>query len=177
MKKVKCIDNCEGGLRLTVGKIYDVVEVDGDCYSVENDQGGIGSYRKYRFTDKDVYTLTLSEEEKDVLICALRNVGGCPVNSPRKFAKNILQKIGDYTVYIAGTRSKYSDLFSDNKSELFFNDFPPELKEEPLQEQPAKNSLQLKAEIDFSDAKKDIEELTELLKQVEVIKNRIFKEN
>ena len=60
----------------------------------------------------------------------------------------------------------------DPDATIMFNDFPPE----PAKTEFVKNTLTLKEEIDFGDAKKDIEELTELLKQVEAIKNRIFKE-
>jgi len=167
MKKVKCIDNCGGGLSLTLDKIYDVLGEAGDNYNIECDTGGLNLYRKYRFTDGDIYTLELSHEELVTIRVLSGSVLGHDTLSPRKHNNSIYRKLCDILgSYDTDDLIEYELLRGRT---IEFDNYP-------IQEEPTKNSLQLKAEIDFSDAKKDIEELTELLKQVEVIKNRIFKE-
>lgn len=167
MKKVKCIDNCGGGLNLTIDKIYDVLGEDGNNYNIECDTGGLCSYKKYRFTDADIYTLELSHEELVTMRALSGSVLGHDTLSPRKHTDSIHNK----------TCNLLDSFDVDDLIEYeLLRGRTIEFENYPIQEEPTKSSLQLKAEIDFSDAKKDIEELIELLKQVEVIKNRIFKE-
>jgi len=114
---------------------------------------------------KNSYQIVLTQEEANTLLVLTGNVTGSCESSPRKHTDSVHRRLTD----MVGT---YGYLTLEGKllnTTADFDDYP-------IQEEPAKSSLQLKAEIDFSDAKKDIEELTELLKQVEVIKNRIFKE-
>lgn len=114
---------------------------------------------------KNSYQIVLTQEEANTLLVLTGNVSGSREHSPRKHADSVHKRLID----MVGT---YGYLTLEGKllnTTADFDDYP-------VQEDSKKNTLTLKAEIDFSDAKKDIEELTELLKQVEVIKNRIFKE-
>ena len=51
MIKVICIDNDNGYYNLTINKIYDALEHDGnsDLYQIQNDEFEMGSYFKTRF--------------------------------------------------------------------------------------------------------------------------------
>lgn len=179
MKRVKCVESYYD--QITVGRVYEVVDEWTEFYQIKNNSDLIVGYSKCRFEEvAPTYQLNLSEEEKDVLICILGSISGCPTNSPRKFADSIYKQLEkNKTVsadpYYSGYSDlivKYQDLMKDPDATIMFNDFPPE----PAKTEFVKNTLTLKAEIDTSDAKKDIEELKKLLEQVEVIKNRIFKE-
>lgn len=113
----------------------------------------------------DKYTITLTEEEKDVLICVLGTIGGCDYHSPRKYAEAIYNRIYQWSSEDNGGVPKYRELLDDD-SGLFFKDFP-----KPVE----KNTMNLEVELDTTDVKKDVEELKVLFEQIEVIKNRIFK--
>ena len=179
MKRVECVESYYD--QITVGRVYEVVDEWVGFYQIKNNSGLIVGHSKCRFVEVvPTYQLNLSEEEKDVLICILGSISGCPTNSPRKFADSIYEQLEkNKTVsadpYYSGYSDlivKYQDLMKDPDATIMFDNFPPE----PVKTEPVKNTLTLKAKIDTSDAKKDIEELAELLKQVEAIKNRIFKE-
>lgn len=51
--KVKCIDNDNGRLSLTIGKLYDFYEFQdfGDWVCVINDNGRLMEYKKFRFEE------------------------------------------------------------------------------------------------------------------------------
>lgn len=51
--KVKCIDNDNGRLSLTIGKLYDFYEFQdfGDWVCVVNDNGILMEYKKFRFEE------------------------------------------------------------------------------------------------------------------------------
>lgn len=137
-----------------------------ELYGILTKQGG-----EYIFSEKglshvaDKYTITLTEEEKDVLICVLGTIGGCDYHSPRKYAEAIYNRIYQWSSEDNSGVPKYRELLDDD-SGLFFKDFP-----KPVE----KNTMNLKVELDTTDVKKDIEELKVLFEQIEVIKNRIFK--
>lgn len=111
------------------------------------------------------YTLHLSEEEKDVLICVLGSTGGMPDTSPRKYAQAVYNRIVDW-VTLEDEYPKYYDMLEEDNNSLTFKNFPTPVE---------KNTMNLKVELDTTDVKKDIEELKVLFEQIEVIKNRIFK--
>lgn len=49
--KVKCIDNDDGYLSLTIGKKYDAIDDGDDCYRITNDKGDSHLYYKERFEE------------------------------------------------------------------------------------------------------------------------------
>lgn len=49
--KVKCIDNDDGYLSLTIGKKYDAIDDGDDCYRITNDKGRSHIYYKERFEE------------------------------------------------------------------------------------------------------------------------------
>lgn len=166
-ENAKCVNGSEGVIVAICKHEYDNIEL----YGILTKDGG-----EYIFSEgglshaADKYTITLTEEEKDVLICALWQLGGCPINSPRKYAKSILNKIEQWRVTESDEDgeevTKYRSLLKEDANCLIFNDFP-----KPVE----KNTMNLKVELDTTDVKKDIEELKVLFEQIEVIKNRIFK--
>lgn len=111
------------------------------------------------------YTLTLTEEEKDVLICVLGSTGGMPDSSPRKYIDSIYKRLYQW-ITEENEYPKYYNLLKEGENSLWFNDFPTPVE---------KSTMNLKVELDTTDVKKDIEELKVLFEQIEVIKNRIFK--
>jgi len=77
-------------------------------------------------------TITINQQEVETLIAILRRIGGCPDNSPRKHAANILEAIEDS---LAGTAeykgmTDLTDLIDNpmRRNAIYFENYKKESK-------------------------------------------------
>jgi hypothetical protein len=70
-------------------------------------------------------TLTLNEQEAKTLVAILSRIGGCPDNSPRKHAANILEAIMRETRGAGGLDCGAERLCVDNQNggSIYFGDY------------------------------------------------------